>query len=149
VPIRVVHLTGSRDEAEVRAVYQSAYVPHRVFGFLSEMPKAYRAADFAVSRAGANSCLELAAYGVPALLIPYPYAARDHQTANAQAMARIGGADWRAQKDLTADGLHGYLATVARDAARRQAMREALRRADAGHAATRLAEVVERVAARR
>jgi UDP-N-acetylglucosamine--N-acetylmuramyl-(pentapeptide) pyrophosphoryl-undecaprenol N-acetylglucosamine transferase len=146
VPIRVIHLTGSRDEDAIRAVYETACVPHRVFGFLAQMPKAYGAADFAVSRAGANSCLELAAYGVPALLVPYPFAMRDHQTANARAMARIGGADWRAQKELTGDGLRGYLAAIARDEAKRRAMREALRGADAGHAASRLADAVERVA---
>ncbi len=107
---QVVHLAGARDEALVRSRYQQAGVPAAVFGFLRRMDCAYEAAHLAVCRAGAATCAELAAAGVPALLIPLPGAARDHQTANAIAVARDGAADLIAQDKLHPAWLADYLA---------------------------------------
>ena len=145
--IQVVHLAGRDGEGAVRERYRSAGVRHVVFGFLSEMCKAYNAADFAVCRAGANSCVELAAYGVAALLVPYPFAVRDHQSANARSLAATGGADWRPQDGLTADWLRDYLGGVMADGPRRAAMRAALAAWPSRDADRRLAAAVEDAAA--
>jgi len=87
-----VHVTGQRDLAETRAAYAAQGIPARVEPFLEEMAAAYAAADFVVCRAGAGTLFELAAAGKPALLVPYPYAADDHQRLNAEAMVAAGGA---------------------------------------------------------
>ena len=69
------------------------------------MPEVFAAADLAVCRAGASSVAELAAVGLPSVLVPLPGAPGDHQTANATALARVGGAEIIADADLT--GLAG------------------------------------------
>lgn len=87
-----LHLTGARDEARVRAAYAAAGVRSLVRAFLTEMDLALGAARAAITRAGASSAAELAAVRLPAVLIPYPHAADDHQTANARALERSGAA---------------------------------------------------------
>jgi UDP-N-acetylglucosamine--N-acetylmuramyl-(pentapeptide) pyrophosphoryl-undecaprenol N-acetylglucosamine transferase len=87
-----VHATGPRDLDEMRRAYRAQGTPARVEPFLDDMASAYRAADFALCRAGAGTIFELAAVGKPALLVPYPHAANDHQRQNAEAMVQAGGA---------------------------------------------------------
>lgn len=90
--VQILHLTGARDEASIREAYRAAGARAVVRAFLTEMDLALGAADLAVSRAGASSLAEFAALRVPAILLPYPHAADDHQRANARAVARSGGA---------------------------------------------------------
>ena len=90
--IQFLHASGERDLAEVRQAYQRTAFESRVEAFFREMGTAYAAADFVIARAGASTIFELAALGKPALLIPYPYAANDHQRLNAEAVVRVGGA---------------------------------------------------------
>ena len=148
-PVQVIHLTGAADETMVGSLYAEAGVPHMVFGFLKEMGKAYHAADLAICRAGAASCMELAVCGVPSLLVPLPSAMRDHQTANAQEMKRAGGADVMAEKDLTADRLVEYIEGRRADRHGLAGMKEALKRIAVDGAAARLADLVEQAAAGR
>ncbi|TAN36130.1 MAG: UDP-N-acetylglucosamine--N-acetylmuramyl-(pentapeptide) pyrophosphoryl-undecaprenol N-acetylglucosamine transferase [Verrucomicrobia bacterium] len=110
VPIQVIHLTGPADETEIRATYERAAVPHTVHAFTTQMAELYAATDLAVCRSGASTCAELLAFGVPALLVPYPFAAANHQLANAQAMSRLGAADYVSEKNLSAAWLADYLA---------------------------------------
>lgn len=90
--LQFLHATGPRDVNEVRDAYATYRVPARVEPFLEDMAAAYRAADFVVCRAGAGTIFELAAVGKPGLLVPYPYAANDHQRLNAEALVAAGGA---------------------------------------------------------
>jgi UDP-N-acetylglucosamine--N-acetylmuramyl-(pentapeptide) pyrophosphoryl-undecaprenol N-acetylglucosamine transferase len=143
VPVQAVHLSGAADEASVRATYEQHGVSHVVFPFLKEMNRAYRAADLAISRAGASSCMELAFFAVPSLLIPFPSARRDHQTANARELEQVGGADVRAEADLTVEWLCEYIERGRQDAGRRAAMSAALRGLALPDAAERLADLVE------
>ncbi len=86
-PYRVVHVAGTRDYAELRAPG-----PHYVLlDYLVPFGIALAAADAAVARAG-GSIFELAQYGLPSVLIPYPHASADHQTSNARWMAEAGAA---------------------------------------------------------
>ncbi|MDD5087785.1 MAG: undecaprenyldiphospho-muramoylpentapeptide beta-N-acetylglucosaminyltransferase [bacterium] len=73
--------------------------------FIHNMPEAYAAADLAICRAGAMTLAELAAAGLPAILIPYPYATDDHQTANAQAVVAAGAAETIKDSQLDAEAL--------------------------------------------
>lgn len=100
-------LTGPADEARVREAVQ-ARLPARqvvVAGFCEDMPAAYAASTVAMSRAGASSLAELAICGLPAILVPYPHAADDHQTANATAYAGRGGAVLVPQDELKAEAV--------------------------------------------
>jgi len=102
---QVLHLAGRHDASRVEDAYRSAGIDARVYGFLGAIGKAYHAADCAIARSGAGACFELLACRVPGLLVPLPSAARDHQTANAQAMQEWVGMDWIRQADLTAQRL--------------------------------------------
>lgn len=144
--IRVIHLAGVRDEAAVRARYEGAGVPAVVHGFLHDMPSAYGAASLAVSRAGAASCAELALFGLPAVLVPYPFAARNHQLANARAVERDGAAVAAEESSLTADLLAGILRGLLADPARAAAMAAAAHARSRPGATAELAQLVESVA---
>lgn len=146
--LEVIHLTGRQDEAAVRAAYAAAGVPHTVYAFCADMAGAYRRADYALTRAGAATCAELAICGVPALLVPLPTAARDHQTRNAEVLAAAGAADMIPEAGLEPEHLAGHLRSVMRAPERRARMRAALRGFAQPGAAALLADEVERAAAR-
>ncbi|MBU1693931.1 MAG: UDP-N-acetylglucosamine--N-acetylmuramyl-(pentapeptide) pyrophosphoryl-undecaprenol N-acetylglucosamine transferase, partial [Verrucomicrobia bacterium] len=114
----VVHLSGYADENTLRQAYEQAGVPHEVFPFTGDMASIYRRADIAVCRAGAATCAELSVFALPALLVPYPFAAYDHQTANARALEKKGAADVVPEQDLTAEWLADYLVSVMRNPGR-------------------------------
>jgi UDP-N-acetylglucosamine--N-acetylmuramyl-(pentapeptide) pyrophosphoryl-undecaprenol N-acetylglucosamine transferase len=87
LPVVIFHQTGEPDRERVAAAYSKAGARAEVAAFEYDMPKRYRWADLAVCRAGALTVAELALAGLPALLIPYPFAADGHQKANAEALA--------------------------------------------------------------
>ena len=89
--IQLLHITGPTDYEEARDVYAKyPLLPQHVAAFCHRMDLAYRVADLAIARAGASSLAELTHFGVPSLLIPYPHAAEDHQTRNAEIFAQCG-----------------------------------------------------------
>lgn len=147
--LRVIHLAGERDRGAVQSAYEAAGIAHTVHGFLADMASAYRAASVAVCRSGAASCAELALFGLPAVLVPYPQAARDHQRANALALQSAGAALLLDQADLTPDRLAGLLRPLATDPGHRVAMARAAHARALPDADERLADLVERVAATR
>ena len=110
------------------------------------MEEVYLDVDLALCRSGAATCAELAAFGVPALLIPYPFAVRDHQMSNARVMQDSGAADVVAQDDLTATWLRDYLVSVSQKPARLERMAEAMKKRAQTNAAEQLADLLEKVA---
>lgn len=96
-----VHQTGAADEGWVSERYENKGVKAVVSAFFTDMASLYQGADLAICRAGAGTIAELAASGVPSILVPYPYAADDHQTANATGMAVSGGAQVLFEADMT------------------------------------------------
>ncbi|HUN54519.1 MAG TPA: undecaprenyldiphospho-muramoylpentapeptide beta-N-acetylglucosaminyltransferase [Smithella sp.] len=90
--IRILHQTGSQQVQEVRKAYEQFGIQARVTEFIVDMAAAYADADLIICRAGATSLAEIAAAGKAAILIPYPWAANDHQSKNAQALAKEGAA---------------------------------------------------------
>lgn len=147
LPIEVVHLSGSDDEEAVRALYEAAGVPHRVASYHHDMAEIYASQDLAVCRAGAATCAELSAFGLPGLLVPYPHATADHQTFNARAMEKCGAADVVPDHELTGEWLKDYLASCIAEPERLTRMRAASRGRSVGHGAEALADVVETAAA--
>ncbi|MDZ4199161.1 MAG: UDP-N-acetylglucosamine--N-acetylmuramyl-(pentapeptide) pyrophosphoryl-undecaprenol N-acetylglucosamine transferase [Kiritimatiellia bacterium] len=144
--LRIIHLAGTRDEAATRRQYELAGVSADVRGFCPDMGSLYPQADLAICRAGASTCAELALYGLPALLVPYPHAARNHQAANARALEKTGAADLVLEEDLEAEWLAEYLVGMQDAAPRLARMRQAAQLRARGDAAAALAVQVERAA---
>ena len=101
----MIHLTGPQDEASVREAYRAAGIPAFVAAFYHRMEQAYSAADLAIARSGAASLTELSHFALASLLIPYPYAAEDHQTLNARIFEKAGAGLLLPEKSLTGDVL--------------------------------------------
>lgn len=103
--IRVIHQTGDKGEEQVKNVYRQRGVDAEVAGFFTQMHEIYAQADLLVSRAGATTLSEIAVLGKPAILIPYPSAADNHQEKNGHYYVSGGGAVQFRQKELTAQQL--------------------------------------------
>jgi UDP-N-acetylglucosamine--N-acetylmuramyl-(pentapeptide) pyrophosphoryl-undecaprenol N-acetylglucosamine transferase len=111
--IQIVHQTGEKDVADVTAGYRDAGIKASVFPYIHDMAGAYAAADLVVSRSGATTVAELAVCGKRAVLIPFPYAADNHQEYNARTLAAHGTAEVIIQKDLTPELLAGLIVKYA------------------------------------
>jgi UDP-N-acetylglucosamine--N-acetylmuramyl-(pentapeptide) pyrophosphoryl-undecaprenol N-acetylglucosamine transferase len=101
----VIHQAGEKHLAELRAAYATAGVAADLRPFIEDMAAAYAWADLVICRAGALTVAELAAAGVASLLVPYPHAVDDHQTANARYLSAAGAAMLLPQQDLSAERL--------------------------------------------
>ncbi len=126
--VAVTHQTGERDLELVRDGYRRAGLEARVEPFLYTMDREMTAADLVVCRAGATTIAELTAAGRPAVFIPLPTAADDHQRRNAEVLVAAGAAELIEQKDLTGERLAARILALAEDDARRAAMARAARR---------------------
>lgn len=109
------HQTGRHDQEMATEQYHQAGVEAEVQTFVNDMAAAYLAADLVVSRAGATTLAELALFGKPALLIPYPHAADDHQRRNAEIMVNQGAARLLPEKDLSPRDLAGQIRELLAD----------------------------------
>lgn len=119
--IRIVHQTGERDRDWVRDAYRRAGLNARVEAFFETMHEEMRAADVVVCRAGATTLAEVAAAGLPAVIVPLPTAANDHQRRNAAALVAAGAAEVVEEVDLERQ-LVPRLVALAGDRARWSAM---------------------------
>lgn len=144
--IFVIHLTGEADLESVRSCYENAGVPHHVAAFESDMRPWYEKTDLAICRSGASTCAELSAYGIPSLLVPYPFAARDHQYKNASEFFRIKAADLIEERDLEVEWLTDYIEGCIYTPERLQRMRIAVKGWSKIDAADQLADLVEEAA---
>lgn len=105
----VLHQTGKNSVDSTRQAYQQAGVEAQVEAFIDDMALAYGEASLVVARAGALTIAELMASARPAVLVPYPYAVDDHQTANAQVMQRLQTGQVIQQADLTPEKLAEHI----------------------------------------
>jgi UDP-N-acetylglucosamine--N-acetylmuramyl-(pentapeptide) pyrophosphoryl-undecaprenol N-acetylglucosamine transferase len=122
---RVWHQAGGKMQASAAAAYEQAGVEARLEPFIEDMAAAYGWADLVLCRAGALTVAELAAAGVGAVLVPYPYAVDDHQTANGRFLEQGGAALLVQQANLTAASLAELLRTLLGDRDRLLEMAEA------------------------
>ncbi|MEO5354575.1 MAG: undecaprenyldiphospho-muramoylpentapeptide beta-N-acetylglucosaminyltransferase [Magnetococcus sp. XQGC-1] len=109
MPVQVRHQVPQEDLARVQEAYQQFAIDATVAPFFQNMAEAYREADLVICRAGATTLAELASVGKPALFVPYPFAADDHQTANALAMVGVHGGWMQPQGELTLPWLVDFL----------------------------------------
>jgi len=145
--VEVLHQTGSADLGTVRDRYAALGLPVRVEAFIADMGAAYAAADVVVGRAGAMTCAELTAVGLASILVPYPYAADDHQRRNAEVLVRAGAAEMIPDAELAGARLAERLHALLDDAGRRAAMAARARELGRPDAAARVAEECLRLAA--
>jgi UDP-N-acetylglucosamine--N-acetylmuramyl-(pentapeptide) pyrophosphoryl-undecaprenol N-acetylglucosamine transferase len=110
--LEVHHQAAEPDLERVRAAYAGAAVSARVVAYIDDMAEAYASADFAVVCAGAVTLAEVAAVGLPVLIVPLGSAALDHQTLNARAFADATGARWVREDAWDADALAAHVASL-------------------------------------
>ncbi len=122
----VCHQAG-RTLAVAQAAYAEAGVMAELEAFISDMPAAYAAADLVICRSGASTIAELSAAGCASVLVPFPFAVDDHQTANARYLADAGAALLIQERALTPQRLATELQTLLADRAALQRMAEAAR----------------------
>lgn len=148
-PVRIFHQTGAADRDRVAAAYATAGVDATVVDFERDMPNRYAWADLALCRAGALTVSELAMAGLPALLVPYPFAADDHQAANAAALADAGAARCIPSRPFDVHELERALSELIEHPDRLAPMSEAAGRLAHRDAAARIVDVcAEALAAR-
>jgi UDP-N-acetylglucosamine--N-acetylmuramyl-(pentapeptide) pyrophosphoryl-undecaprenol N-acetylglucosamine transferase len=126
--LAITHQTGERDLELVRDGYRRSGLEARVEPFLFAMDREINAADLVVCRAGATTIAELTAAGRPAVLVPLPTAADDHQRKNAEVLAGAGAAEIVDQKDLSGPAIAGRIAALVGDPVRLDRMAAAARR---------------------
>jgi len=145
--LAITHQTGRADADAVRTAYARLGLAARVDAFIDDMGGAYADADVAIARAGATSCAELTAVGLPAILVPYPFAADDHQRLNAEVLVRAGAAEMILDRDCTGARLASVLGPLLADGARLATMAARARALGRPEAAERVADVCVEVCA--
>ena len=124
--IAIVHQTGKAQEEELRDLYKALNLPALAGAFFHHMPAIQDRADLVISRAGAGTLTELAVKGKAAVLIPFPHAADDHQTANARNFENRGAALLIPDGELTGQGLYRLIRDLKGNPDKRQKMEAAM-----------------------
>lgn len=148
-PLQILHITGQTDYNDIILTLESMGIVinasgsgSRVVPYLHEMSKALAAADLVISRAGAIGLAEISLRGVPSILIPYPYAAENHQEINARSMASQGAAVVIRDSDLTGDRLFDTVDSLISAPDRLRQMSQAAAKAGQPNAAEVIASLV-------
>ena len=148
--IHIIHQTGERDYADALAAYEKlksgAALQSEVYKFIDDMPAAFARADLVVCRSGASTVAEIAAAGKPAVFVPFPRAADDHQRINAEALARHGAAVVVEESKLEGVWLAETIAALLGDSPQLSRMSAAARSLAHPNAARDIAAIAARVA---
>jgi UDP-N-acetylglucosamine--N-acetylmuramyl-(pentapeptide) pyrophosphoryl-undecaprenol N-acetylglucosamine transferase len=141
--LQIIHLTGERDDRLAAANYLREEIPAYVAPFHHRMQEVYSAADLVVSRAGAASLSELSHFELPSLLVPYPYAAENHQETNADIYVEAGAAEKFLESGTTPDTIARRIVELLGDDAARAHMAAAAKALAPDDAAKKVADVIE------
>ena len=152
--VQILHATGAKEYEDVMNRLKEAGLSElpahiKVLPYLYNMPQAQALADLAVFRAGATGLSELTARGIPSILVPYPYAAENHQEFNARALEKAGAAKVILNKDLTDETLGAAMEELLADEEKLKSMAEASRKLGRPQAAEEIAEMVLALAKRK
>jgi UDP-N-acetylglucosamine--N-acetylmuramyl-(pentapeptide) pyrophosphoryl-undecaprenol N-acetylglucosamine transferase len=142
-PVRITHQTGTAAFQEIRDEFAKSGMEGEVLPFIADMPAAFAAADLIVCRSGAGTVSELAAAGKASILVPFPFAADDHQTRNAQALERAGAARLVRDTEMTGEKFFEVVTSVTDELS---GMGTAARQFAKPGAAKRAADILEEVA---
>ncbi|WP_340109511.1 UDP-N-acetylglucosamine--N-acetylmuramyl-(pentapeptide) pyrophosphoryl-undecaprenol N-acetylglucosamine transferase [Pikeienuella sp. HZG-20] len=143
--LRVTQQARPAEAAGLVAAYRDLGIEAEIAEFFTDMPARIAAAHLVISRAGASTVAELAAIGRPSILVPYPSAMDDHQSANARPLAAAGAAIFAPEAGLTGAALAGHIRAVLGAPDRAAEMAAAARGAGRADGAARLADLVERL----
>lgn len=146
LPVRILHQCGKREQPSLSADFGATGLPGDVTAFIDDMPSAVAKADLVVCRAGAGTVSELAAAGRPALLVPFPFAADDHQTKNAEAVVRAGGGMMVLDAELNGAKLFEIISGLAANPKQLETMAKCARSLQKPGAAARAADILEEIA---
>ncbi len=144
-PVRLIHQAGADEAEPLSREFASSGLEGRVTAFIDDMPAAFAEADLVVCRSGAGAVAELAAAGKPSILAPFPYAADDHQNANARAFETAGAARLVPDREMTGERLAREVAGLASEPGLLERMGEAARRLGRAGAAARAADLLEQL----
>jgi len=144
--IHLIHQTGEKDFEAVQAAAANAGISAEVSRFIDDMPRAFARADLLVCRSGASTVAEITAAGKPAIFVPLPTAADDHQRHNAETLANAGGALLLPQAELTADRLAQEIGSLLSNCRRLAEMGAAAHRFAHPNAAAEIAALAVRIA---
>jgi UDP-N-acetylglucosamine--N-acetylmuramyl-(pentapeptide) pyrophosphoryl-undecaprenol N-acetylglucosamine transferase len=149
--LRIKHQTGLADYDKVQAAYRAAGWEHNVevARYIDNMVAEFAAADLVVCRAGATTTAELIAAGKAAIMVPFPFAADDHQRKNAEALQSGAAARMILQEELTADRLAKEISELVQSPDQLNAMEQASRRLAHGDAAAAAVDLIEELAGER
>jgi UDP-N-acetylglucosamine--N-acetylmuramyl-(pentapeptide) pyrophosphoryl-undecaprenol N-acetylglucosamine transferase len=147
-PIRFLHQTGQEEYAELAREFAATGLQGEVVPFIEDMPAAIAAADLVVCRSGAGALAELAAAARPGVLVPFPFAADQHQLRNAEAFVRAGAARLVPDAAFTGETLFREVTTLAAQPGALERMGRAARELAHPGAAQRAADILEELAAR-
>ncbi len=139
--LQVIHITGVADYGWASAAYKELSVEHRVHSFVDRIEEAYSASDLIVTRSGASAIFEIAYFGRPMILIPYPFAL-SHQSENARIFSSKGAALEIDEKDLSGDIMKERLEGLLKDRNKLSAMGESARRMSVPDSSHSLAEAL-------
>lgn len=145
--LRIIHQTGEREYNDVQAAYERSGISAEVSAFIDDMPAAFARADLLLCRSGASTVAEATAAGKPAVFVPFPQAADDHQRRNAEAIAQGGAAMLVPQAELTPERLAKVITELFADPRRLKEMAERARALSHHDAAGRVARMVAELAA--
>lgn len=148
LPVEITLQAGVAEADALAAEFASSGVAARAVAFLDDMPAAYAQAHLVVSRAGAGAVAELAAAGMPSVLVPFPFAADNHQLRNAEAMQRAGAAVLLEERALSGRALFDAVARLAAAPEELGRMSRAARALARPGAAVRAAEALLQAAGR-
>lgn len=141
--VQFLHQTGPRDHEDIRNAYRKAGFRGTVTPFIYQMGEAYALADIVVSRAGATTLAELTALGKPAILIPYPYAAGNHQEVNARKLLEMGAARMIPDHELKGETLAFHIRELYMNQTIREEMQRNSRAVGRPEACERVADIAE------
>ena len=140
--MQVLHIAGALDFQRVSEI-TAGRAGYKVLGFCDQMPAAYAIADLVIARSGASSLTEIASSGHPSILVPYPYAADDHQTRNAEVFENAGAATLVQERDLDAEKLASLATSILQDLPTYKRMAKAARALAVPDAADRVCAAIE------
>lgn len=144
--LRIVHQTGERDFGDVQAAYAKLGEAVEVHRFIDDMPGAFAQASLLICRSGASTVAEVTAAGKPAVFVPFPRAADDHQKRNAEALERAGAAVMLEETKATRESLVACVTSLLVDAPRLRKMGEAARKLSHPNAARDIAAMAAKLA---
>ena len=140
--MQVLHIAGASDFQRVSEITHGRE-GYKVLGFCDQMPAAYAVADLVIARSGASSLTEITVASHPSILVPYPYAADDHQTRNAEVFESAGAAKMLQERDLDAEKLAALATSILQDLPTYKRMAKAAHALAVPDAADRVCAAIE------